>query len=47
MSCRTSRFRCDDDQDVRDGNGRASSAEDNSLDMIKDACSGIPIKTPF
>ena len=33
---RTSRFTCDDDEEAGGGGG-----------LIKDACSGIPIKTPF
>ena len=35
---RTSRFTCDEDEE--EGRGGAG-------DLIKDACSGIPIKTPF
>ena len=35
---RTSRFTCDDDEEAGGGGGGG---------LIKDACSGIPIKTPF
>ncbi len=47
---RTSRFRCDDHEDEAFGagsNGRRAPGDGGFKALIKDACSGIPLKPPF